>query len=99
MLPERDIEKWLVKQVRRLGGEAYKFVSPGNDGVPDRIVLLPGGEIWFVELKREDGVTSSIQEYQLHKIRQTGAKAVVLHGRFEVFNWIRLREQELKEKR
>ena len=39
---EREIEKKLVDGVRKLGGRAYKFVSPGNDGVPDRIVVLPG---------------------------------------------------------
>ena len=38
---EREIEKKLVDGVRKLGGRAYKFVSPGNDGVPDRIVVFP----------------------------------------------------------
>ena len=39
---EKDIEKILVAEVRKLGGRAYKWVSPGNDGVPDRIVIFPG---------------------------------------------------------
>ena len=95
---ERDIERWLVRQVRRLGGEAFKFTSPGNDGVPDRLILLPGGDVWFVELKREGGITSSIQEYQIHRLREIGANVSVIHGRFEAVAWIRKREQELKER-
>lgn len=47
---EKDIEQYLVKQVKNNGGKAYKWVSPGNDGVPDRIVIFPR-TIIFVELK------------------------------------------------
>ena len=38
---EKEIEKILVTEVKKLGGKAYKFVSPGNSGVPDRIVIFP----------------------------------------------------------
>ena len=48
---ERDVEKKLVESVKRKGGLCPKFTSPGMDGVPDRIVLMPGGRIAFVELK------------------------------------------------
>lgn len=48
---ERDVEKALVKRVKELGGMAEKFTSPAKRSVPDRLVLLPGGEIYFVELK------------------------------------------------
>ena len=48
---ERDIERKLVTEVIKRGGLAVKFVSPGLDGVPDRLVLLSGGKIAFVELK------------------------------------------------
>jgi len=48
---EKYIEQKLVKAVKELGGIAPKFVSPGIDGVPDRIVLLPMGRVAFVELK------------------------------------------------
>lgn len=50
-VPERTIEKKLVEKVKARGGLAPKFVSPGWDGVPDRMVLLPEGLIAFVELK------------------------------------------------
>ena len=48
---EKNIEGKLVKAVKEKGGIAPKFVSPGLDGVPDRLVLLPGGKIAFIELK------------------------------------------------
>ena len=48
---ERFIEQKLVARVKREGGLCPKFVSPGSDGWPDRIVLMPGGKIAFVELK------------------------------------------------
>lgn len=48
---EKQIEKRLRKEVEKIGGLALKFTSPGMAGVPDRLVLLPGGIIAFVELK------------------------------------------------
>jgi hypothetical protein len=48
---EKTIEAKLVTAVRELGGLALKFISPGLDGVPDRLVLLPGGRMAFIELK------------------------------------------------
>ena len=48
---EKTIEAKLVTAVRELGGLALKFISPGLDGVPDRLVLLPGGRMSFIELK------------------------------------------------
>ena len=50
-LRERDIEKKLTQAVRKAGGLALKFVSPGLAGVPDRLVLMPKGRVCFVELK------------------------------------------------
>lgn len=49
---EKDIEKYLVRQVKQMGGLALKFVSPSMAGVPDRIVMIPKGTIYFAELKR-----------------------------------------------
>ena len=47
---EKDIEQKLVKAVKQIGGMCLKFTSPGFDGVPDRLVLLPLGRMAFVEL-------------------------------------------------
>lgn len=62
---EKQTERYLCRMVEALGGQAYKWVSPGCAGVPDRIVVLPGGRVVFVELKSE-GRTSTI----LQRIRQ-----------------------------
>lgn len=48
---EKEIENKLVQAVKNAGGIAPKFVSPGFDGMPDRIVLLPGAHMAFVEIK------------------------------------------------
>ena len=52
---EKELEAKLVKRVRALRGYCLKWVSPGNSGVPDRIILLPGGRVAFAELKRPKG--------------------------------------------
>lgn len=77
---EKDIEKVLVNKVRKLGGRAYKWVSPGNDGVPDRIVILPGRPPIFVELKTETGKLSALQGVQITRLRELGQDVRVLKG-------------------
>lgn len=77
---ERDIEARLVRMVRERGGLCYKFVSPGNDGVPDRIVITPDGRTIYVELKSERGRLSALQAHQLQELRRCGADARVLKG-------------------
>lgn len=51
MMLEKDIEAAFVKRIKELGGMAEKFTSPGRRSVPDRLVTLEGGDIFFVELK------------------------------------------------
>jgi hypothetical protein len=50
-MTEKELELMLVKEVKRRGGRAFKFISPGINGVPDRLVLLPFGRAGFVEVK------------------------------------------------
>ncbi len=49
---EKILERRLVLAVKKVGGVCPKFVSPGLDGMPDRLILLPGGRIAFAEVKR-----------------------------------------------
>lgn len=81
---EKDIEKLFTAEIKRAGGKAYKFTSPGNDGVPDRIAMLPGGQIVFVELKTDTGRLSKLQELQRRRIAELGQTVRVLHGLAEV---------------
>lgn len=55
MKTEKEIENLLVWSVEKIGGRAYKFSSPSQRGVSDRIVCLPNGQTWFVEVKRPKG--------------------------------------------
>ena len=59
---ESTIEKHLVAKVKALGGMAYKFTSPAHRGVADRVVCLPDGQTWFVELKAPGGRLSELQK-------------------------------------
>lgn len=77
---EKDIEKILVAEVKRLGGRAYKWVSPGNDGVPDRIVILPDQRPIFVELKTDTGKLSPLQKVQCKKLIDLGQRVEIIYG-------------------
>ena len=77
---ERDTEKHLVDGVKKLGGRAYKWTSPGNDGVPDRIVILPGRPPIFVELKTDRGRLTALQNVQIGRLRDLGQDVRVLYG-------------------
>ena len=70
---ERDIERALVGTVKRRGGLCLKWVCPGFAGVPDRIVLLPGGRVVFVEVKRpRGGKVAPLQEWWAGKLKKLG---------------------------
>lgn len=74
-MEENRMENYLINHVEKLGGKAYKWVSPGIIGVPDRIVLLPGGKIFFVELKAPGKKPRKIQEFRLKELRKQGFNA------------------------
>lgn len=61
---EKELEAKLVKGVKQMGGQCLKWTSPGTTGLPDRIILLPGGIIVFVEMKRpKNSKTAQLQWY------------------------------------
>ena len=68
---EKKIEQSLVRAVRAAGGLCPKWVSPGLDGVPDRIVLLPGGRIAFAELKAPGKKPRPLQEVRILPMSST----------------------------
>jgi hypothetical protein len=75
---ERDIERYLVARTKALGGRAYKWAAPGQRGVPDRLLVLPGGRVIAVEVKRPGGRLSRLQERELEHLRGLGLPALVV---------------------
>ena len=75
---EKKIEQKLRDEVKRRGGLALKFVSPGFVGVPDRIVLMPDGNVGFVEVKAPDEVPRAIQVSVHKRLKRLGFKVFVL---------------------
>ena len=69
---ESLIERKLVAEVKKRGGLAVKFVSPGLDGVPDRLVLFPGGKLAFVELKAHGKTMRPLQEKRARQLTALG---------------------------
>lgn len=79
-LKESEIESWLKSRIEGLGGLFLKFVSPGTDGVPDRIAIFPDGRVVFVELKTATGKLSAIQNYQIRKLMKRHQQVCVIYG-------------------
>ena len=78
MKSEKQIEQSLVKAVKNMGGISPKFVSPGLDGMPDRIVLLPGGHMAFVEVKAPGRKPRPLQTARHRLLRALGFRVYVL---------------------
>lgn len=83
-MTEKQIEKRIVELVREAGGAAYKFVSPGNAGVPDRLVILPGYRPVFVEVKASSGKLTALQKRQIEKLEKLGQPVMVIQGEKEL---------------
>ena len=77
-LREHDIEWKLVKAVKEMGGICPKFVSPGTDGMPDRMVLMPAGKIGFVEVKAPGKKPRVLQVRRHRQLRKLGFSVFVL---------------------
>nr|WP_144461865.1 VRR-NUC domain-containing protein [Siminovitchia fortis] len=85
---EKDIENYLRNQVKKIGGIAYKFESPGNAGVPDRLVLLPGGRVHFVELKAPGKKPTALQLAQHRKINKLHSRVLIIDSKEKVDRFI-----------
>ena len=75
---EKTIEHRLVHIVKKMGGLCPKFVSPGMDGMPDRLVLLPGARFAFVETKAPGKKPRPLQLHRHEQLRQLGFRVFVL---------------------
>lgn len=86
---ESEIEKKFRDEIKKLGGKAYKFVSPGNAGVPDRLVILPGNKIGFAELKRPGEKPRPLQKAQIRKIQSLGVFVMVVDSEEKIKEFIK----------
>ena len=89
---ESTIEKYFVAQVKAAGGVAFKFVSPSNRGVSDRIVCLPDGSTWFVELKAPSGRLSPLQRHFQSEMTRLNQNYACLWSKEHVDEWIKERK-------
>jgi len=75
---EKQVEQKLVKAVKAMGGICPKFISPGTDGMPDRIMLLPNGKIRFVEVKAPGKKPRQLQVVRHEQLEALGFPVSVL---------------------
>ncbi len=80
-MQEKYIEKKLVTAVKKMGGIAVKLVSPGLDGMPDRLVLMPGGKIAFVELKTSGKKPRPIQIKRMKQLSALSFNCYVIDSK------------------
>lgn len=77
---EKTIEHKLKKEIEKLGGICLKFHSPYHRGMPDRIIILPQGVVYFVELKAEGGKTSELQRLAEKKLKRLSQNYALVEG-------------------
>ena len=75
---EKEIEQKLVKAVKAVDGLCIKFTSPGMDGVPDRLILMTGGKLAFIELKATGKKPRPLQIKRMEQLKRLGFLCFVL---------------------
>ena len=93
-MKESTIEKHLVTKVKALGGMAYKFTSPAHRGVADRVVCLPDGQTWFVELKAPGGRLSELQKIFAEDMARMNQRYVCLWSKEQIEEWLNDRKRD-----
>lgn len=88
MAKEKLLEARLVKEVKRRGGEAVKWISPAQGGLPDRIVLIPGGCVRFVETKTTGKKLDPLQRIWREKLEKMGFEYHVIDSNEALINFL-----------
>ena len=84
MIREREVESYLIKRLRQHGLACIKFIPDQVNGMPDRLVLLPGSRVLWVELKTKGGALSEIQKLRHRELREKGHEVVVVWSKERV---------------
>ena len=85
---EKDIEARVCEYARSKGVLAYKFTSPAHRGVADRVVCLPDGQTWFVELKAPGGRLSELQKIFAEDMARMNQRYVCLWSKEQIEEWL-----------
>jgi hypothetical protein len=88
---ESEIENYFVWAVERAGGRTYKFKSPTQRGVSDRIACLPDGSTWFVELKTKGGRLAPLQKRFADDVIALQQNYACLWSKEQVDKWVKQR--------
>ena len=88
MSSEANLERHFMREVKLRGGWAIKMNPIGLRGIPDRLVLMPGGRVIFVELKTDRGRLSKIQQAVHRKLLALGMTVETLKGRGDIDEWL-----------
>ena len=81
---EKEVEEFLVKSVKARGGLCPKFTSPSSSGYPDRLVLLPGAKVLFVEVKAPGKKPRKLQDRRIKALCALGFKALFVDSKEKV---------------
>jgi len=93
---KNGVEKLFVAAVRKAGGRAYKFTSPGNRGVSDRLVLFPS-QVWFVEIKKGTGKLTPLQVVFQEFITGLGLNHFVVYGEAGIDEFMEIANAKSRE--
>lgn len=81
---EREVEKALTKEVKKRGGLALKFMSPGMSGVPDRLIMIKGGKLAFIELKAPGKKMRPLQIKRKRQLEELGFKVYCIDDKNQI---------------
>lgn len=92
---ESKVESYLRRRIAELGGKAYKFTSPSNNGVPDRLCCLPFNMIFFVETKAPEEDLRPLQKVVIKFLRGLGCEVIVADTKEKVDVLYNIKKEEL----
>ena len=95
-LLERDIEQYLVRVIAKLGGKAFKFSSPSNRAVPDRLCVIPHGGLVFIECKATGKKPTPLQLKVINYLRSLGQKVLVIDSKEQINVLYTVTKEEMK---
>ena len=87
-MEERKLEQSFKRSIHHQGGLALKLITPGYAGIPDRLAILPGGRIAFIELKKPGGLPRPLQIKRHEQLQQLGCDVAVIDSNERLQAWL-----------